>query len=219
VIDCTVIAQCATCDYTTFTRCLTCNTGYEANPGGANTCDTKCGDGLRLGAEACDDGNNNNGDGCSSTCTAESAFFCVDGAVTGGIKSTCTACMSFCLTCTATTTCSTCQTDYAYTNNACVIDCTPISLCSTCDYPGFLNCLSCSTGYYPNSNECQPRCGDNILASPEACDDGNTNNNDGCSSSCVLEAGFLCTNGATSTTCVPCLANCVDCTGNANDCQ
>src|SRR6185295_11832557 len=32
----------------------------------------RCGDGLRIGAEQCDDGNGASGDGCSSTCLLES---------------------------------------------------------------------------------------------------------------------------------------------------
>jgi len=35
----------------------------------------KCGDGLNDG-EACDDGNYNNGDGCTSTCTVETGYSC-----------------------------------------------------------------------------------------------------------------------------------------------
>lgn len=127
--------------------------------------------------------------------------------------------MSNCLTCNTTTDCGGCSTAYTYNSTACVIDCTPISLCATCDYPGSLNCLSCSSGYYPVSNVCQPRCGDGILVVSEACDDGNTNNNDGCSSNCTLEPSFLCTNGTTNTTCIACIAHCIDCTGDANDCQ
>ncbi len=36
---------------------------------------TPCGDGLVEGTEACDDGNRTGGDGCSATCTIETAFF------------------------------------------------------------------------------------------------------------------------------------------------
>jgi cysteine-rich repeat protein len=35
-----------------------------------------CGDGLVAGSEACDDANNNNGDGCSSTCQVDPGFEC-----------------------------------------------------------------------------------------------------------------------------------------------
>jgi len=136
--------------------------------------------------EACDDGNLNNNDGCASNCTVQSAYFCVDTAVTGGIISTCTACLSFCASCSSNTTCSSCQTAYTWDGSQCTIDCTPISLCATCNYPSFLNCTSCSSGYYPVSNICSPSCGDGILVPTEACDDGNNNNNDGCSSTCTL---------------------------------
>lgn len=36
-----------------------------------NACSTICGDGIVAGLEQCDDGNNVNNDGCSSTCTIE----------------------------------------------------------------------------------------------------------------------------------------------------
>ena len=39
-----------------------------------------CGDGIRDSSEACDDGNNNNSDGCSSVCVVEDGWVC-DGAV------------------------------------------------------------------------------------------------------------------------------------------
>ena len=34
-------------------------------------CKEICGDGLNLGKYECDDGNKNNGDGCSSSCKVE----------------------------------------------------------------------------------------------------------------------------------------------------
>lgn len=37
-----------------------------------------CGDGLVAGAEACDDQNQNSGDGCSSSCSIEDGFICSD---------------------------------------------------------------------------------------------------------------------------------------------
>jgi len=43
-----------------------------ANPSQPSTCHkTVCGDGVREGAEACDDGNVIDGDGCASSCTFE----------------------------------------------------------------------------------------------------------------------------------------------------
>ncbi|MEO8177696.1 MAG: DUF4215 domain-containing protein [Deltaproteobacteria bacterium] len=46
-------------------------------------CLAECGDGLRFTGEACDDGNLQNGDGCSDTCEIESGFICPDQGGTG----------------------------------------------------------------------------------------------------------------------------------------
>jgi len=54
--------------------------GYTCTGGSATsatTCATACGDGVKLGAEACDDFNTNAGDGCSATCTIEASWTCV----------------------------------------------------------------------------------------------------------------------------------------------
>jgi len=37
-------------------------------------------------------------------------------------------------------------------------------------------------------------CGNGILDSGEECDDGNSNNGDGCSSTCTVELGWMCSN-------------------------
>jgi len=47
-------------------------------------CSTTCGDGIKAGAEACDDGNATSGDGCT-TCTVDAAYGC-----TGTMPSVCT---------------------------------------------------------------------------------------------------------------------------------
>lgn len=48
-------------------------------------CTTICGDGKWVPlTEGCDDGNNNSGDGCSSTCHIETGFYC-----TGNDPSSC----------------------------------------------------------------------------------------------------------------------------------
>jgi cysteine-rich repeat protein len=36
----------------------------------------RCGDGVREGTETCDDGDNDNGDGCSASCTIEPGYIC-----------------------------------------------------------------------------------------------------------------------------------------------
>lgn len=50
---------------------------------------------------------------------------------------------------------------------------------------------SCTGGSLTTLDTCEPTCG-NIVSGNENCDDGNTNDNDGCSSVCVLEPGFSC---------------------------
>ena len=35
-------------------------------------------------------------------------------------------------------------------------------------------------------------CGDGVIAQFEGCDDGNTEDGDGCSAACLIEEGFLC---------------------------
>ena len=47
-------------------------------------------------------------------------------------------------------------------------------------------------GWYRSKNNCSSQCGDGIVVGDEECDDGNTDNFDGCSSSCVVEVGWTC---------------------------
>ena len=43
---------------------------------------------------------------------------------------------------------------------------------------------------------CESLCGDGIVGIMEACDDGNTNNGDGCSANCSVECGWRCFGGS-----------------------
>ncbi|MBK8156763.1 MAG: DUF4215 domain-containing protein [Streptococcus sp.] len=45
-------------------------------------------------------------------------------------------------------------------------------------------------------------CGDAVLSISEQCDDGNTASGDGCSTSCIVENGFTCTNSPLPSVCV-----------------
>src|SRR6185369_1824638 len=72
--------------------------------------------------------------------------------------------------------------------------------CSLAGYmPGHVPCnASCQWAY----DQCTPypvTCGNGTLDTGEACDDGNANSNDGCSSSCQIETG--CTCSSTPSTC------------------
>jgi cysteine-rich repeat protein len=109
--------------------------GYECTGGDSikgDTCKLKvatviCGDGKRGVNEACDDGNERSGDGCSSSCVVESGFKCVSDTFTS------------------------------------IDTCTKASVC-----------------------------GNGKREDAELCDDGNTFNGDGCSTTCVVESGFTC---------------------------
>ena len=46
---------------------------------GVTGCIEICGDGFNYGKYACDDGNQVNGDGCSSSCAVERGFGCSGG--------------------------------------------------------------------------------------------------------------------------------------------
>ena len=67
---------------------------------------------------------------------------------------------------------------------------------------GFDNSCDCNTGYQDAGVvQCDEICGDGV-ARTDACDDGNSASGDGCSSVCVVETDFTCTNnGSGFSTC------------------
>merc|ERR1712167_474635 len=64
----------ATCTNSVGGFSCACNNGFS---GDGVSCTMTCGDGVRTGMEICDDGNRNNGDGCSSSCSVETGYVCV----------------------------------------------------------------------------------------------------------------------------------------------
>jgi len=133
-----------------------------------------CGDGLRSGGEACENGNAANGDGCSASCDVEPGWTC-----TAATPSVCTPICGDGVR-TGSETC-----DQGNTTNG--------DGCSaTCQIePGW----QCSGA---NPSVCTTVCGDGVRAGAEQCDQGNTTNGDGCSATCQIEPGFTCT-GSPST--------------------
>jgi len=121
-------------------------------------------DGVLSGAEICDDGNNDSGDGCSATCRIELGYKC------DGEPSVCTK--------------TTCGDGKVEGSEACDDGNTlPNDGCSpTCRFEP--NCSS-ATG------ACSSKCGDGLVVG-EDCDDGNTSSGDGCSPTCKTEPGFQC---------------------------
>ena len=141
---------------------------------------TVCGDGNLDPGEQCDDGNQDNTDGCRNDCTLP---YCGDGIVDPGE-----------------------QCDDGNRNNfdGCRNDCT-VAVCGDGIVdPG----EQCDDGNNINGDGCQadcslPRCGDGILDPGEQCDDGNNINGDGCQGDCslpfcgdgILDPGEQCDDG------------------------
>jgi len=146
-----------------------------------------CGDGTRdTETEACDDGNTANGDGCSSTCSVESGYTCT------GEPSVCTQ---------PTTTDCTGTTTYGCDREESQAECNQLDEC----YWHFATyCTRTPCANHTDQTTCSgvagctwtgavTVCGDGVVDSDEACDDGNTANADGCSSICGVEANYTCT--------------------------
>ncbi|MBX7196751.1 MAG: DUF4215 domain-containing protein [Sandaracinaceae bacterium] len=165
-----------------------------------------CGDGAVELPEACDDGNSDSGDGCSSSCEIEAGFRC------GGAPSRCFPIVRF-----------DCEVDCIRGNGdflsvawqPCDVD----ARLAVERAPGV--CASwrpdavvqgdprCAPSASPS---CAWECGDGRLDGPETCDDTNVVPGDGCSSSCALEPGFSCS--GTPSVCAPlsrfaCTTSCI----------
>jgi cysteine-rich repeat protein len=140
-----------------------------------------CGDGSYDGArrtpsEACDDGNTENGDGCSSTCQVEA-------------NATCTQTLDALSVCT--TSVGACGDDIIDAGEQCDAPALPSATCNN-------DCTvsACGDGKRNPSSEAN-----------EACDDGNADDGDGCSSTCQVESGFACSgpaNGLSACGCSMC---------------
>jgi cysteine-rich repeat protein len=167
----------------------TCSGG---SPTTADVCTPLCGN-VRNGAEACDDGNPNNGDGCSSSCTIETGFNCVLGAL-----NTATMCTPICNDGKRVQGEVCDDSNFAVLNHG-GVGC--IACASVSQY------WSCTGGTTTTPDVCNPSCG-NVRNGNEQCDDGNPTSGDGCESNCVETVGFDCT-GALNAASV-CLPICGD---------
>ncbi len=195
--------------------------GYTcATPG--QPCVPACGDGTKQNTEGCDDGNTTPGDGCSATCTVETGWACTVTPPATGSLCTCApgyqqdpsgACVSIdpCATgnggCDANATCDgstgspVCTCNSGYTGDG--TTCTKVDPCTqnnggcdanaTCDSSSGSAVCTCDAGYTGDGTTCAlPSCGDGILDTGEACDDGNNRAGDGCAPDCTVEAGTTC---------------------------
>lgn len=147
-----------------------CLGGTPTNP---DTCYQKCGDGLvpppRPSADYCDDGNANNGDGCSSNCKVEPFYQCGGGTVKTRDK-----CVEIC-------------------GDGVDLQFYPCDDGNTVDGDGCNNCCKVEFGYVCTGgtktcpDKCYDKCGDGyVVQRPDAkfCDDGDKFSGDGCSALC-----------------------------------
>ena len=132
-----------------------------------------CGDGVVEGAEACDDGNQDDGDGCAADCSAvEAGWSCPPG---GGACAPIELCGNGELDGD-----EACDDGNREDGDGCAGDCSVIE-------EGWW-CLEAGAACVPKDV-----CGNKVLEEGEACDDGNTRDGDGCAGDCsVIEAGWKC---------------------------
>jgi cysteine-rich repeat protein len=120
--------------------------------------------------EECDDGNQVDGDSCSSTC--QTPAVCGDGVVEGGEE------------CDGTPGCTaSCTLEPAACGNGAV------EAGEQCDDGNSIDDDSCSNACTTNPDAV---CGDGIIQSAEQCDDGDVVGGNGCSSDCSVESGWQC---------------------------
>jgi fibro-slime domain-containing protein len=154
-------------------------------------CVPTCGDGVIKGSEQCDDGNMADADGCSSQCLIEPGSTC------SGTPSVCTH--------------ATCGNGIKEGNEGCDCGDGKVAVPANCPGPNGLftgspdatkrgcskTCTAepaCRSGTgMMTTRACDTSCGNGNIEPGEDCDDGNTVNGDGCSSTCKVEGGFTCT--------------------------
>jgi cysteine-rich repeat protein len=126
--------------------------------------------------------------------------------------------MTGCSACSSTTTCTNCLTGYSgpsgnicscsgwVVNGYCttILGCTMVSIingtqtCTTCNSTKLMELginfrCPCIFGATLSGSTCVAICGDNYVLPVEGCDDGNTVDGDGCSSTCTVETDWACT--------------------------
>jgi len=133
-----------------------------------------CGDGVLDVLDACDDGNNDAGDGCSPSCAVEHGWDCPPGA---------SACASTCGDGLLAAGAEACDDDNTEAGDGCAADCTVED--------GF----ACVDDTKVPESLCTAECGDRVVLGEEGCDDGNAEAGDGCSATCQLEPQTLVISG------------------------
>jgi fibro-slime domain-containing protein len=180
--------------------------GWVCLGSGAACTSAGCGDSVVVGSESCDDGNDVPGDGCSTSCSMEAGWLCP---VPGE------ACVAE--RCGDNVRAGNEACDDGESNGAtksgdgCTAACDAVEPNFSCPAQGGA-CTRTSI------------CGNGQLTSDEECDDRNTVNGDGCSSTCGTEAGWQCVTPGRACTAERCgdgviagSEQCEDGNGTAND--
>jgi fibro-slime domain-containing protein len=174
--------------------------------------DANCGDSQRAENEACDDGNQNSGDGCANNCRyVEPGYICreagtpctrfaVCGDGVSGFPEQCddggTADGDGCS--------AVCKFEIGFTCDGSPSVCRATvcgdgkqegsETCEAADGMPFDGCsVICQGEPSCSDNGCTSSCGDGLIIGDEECDDGNGVDFDGCSADCKQEPGYTCT--------------------------
>ena len=148
---------------------LSVNTAARVDAGINRPVSVSCGNGTLEAGEQCDDGNTDNGDGCSRICQLEANWICP---TPGQPCKDVSYCGSGILT-----TNKACDDGNNKSGDGCSSDCKTVEPGYICRVPG---------------KACTTLCGDGQVRGFETCDDGNTEGGDGCSTNCKVEAGYDC---------------------------
>ena len=187
--------------------------GYTCSGIDPTLCSFYCGNGINNTAgaytEFCDDGDLTNGDGCSNACVVEAGWFCA------GFPSDCSNCsdsrvvgtevcddgtndgLGCTIGCSGITIGYSCSSGSPSSPSVCELDCgnSILDPDESCDNGAGIGCsdvCTIETGYTCKgsvgvASVCTPICGDGIILIGEDCDDLNTKDLDGCSSTCQIE--------------------------------
>ncbi|MDD5075252.1 MAG: DUF4215 domain-containing protein, partial [Candidatus Peribacteraceae bacterium] len=168
-------------------------TGYLCS-GSPSVCSTVtvCGDGILNAEEECDDRNTRNGDGCTASCSVETGYVCSGSPSFCSLTNSCPQLYNKIV--------SAWQKSCSQTGYNPVADIDKNKQVGTSDYALY-------SSNYKKIGWCQQQlsnttdpclCGNGLLNPSESCDDRNTRNGDGCSASCSVETGYVCS-GSPST--------------------
>jgi fibro-slime domain-containing protein len=157
------------------------NSGGKGGVSGANGASDAgillCGNSVIDSRESCDDGNTKSGDGCSGFCTLEYGYTCPTPGQPCSIAPYCGDGVK--------DSNEECDDGNTIPGDCCDANCKMEPNCS-CDTP--------SPPLVPPHQLCASTiiCGDRKVTGNESCDDGNTDNGDGCDQYCNIEAGYNC---------------------------